>query len=1033
MTRHYHRNLAILSKNTLPPHAAKIPYDTVEQAMEGVREASSKFSLLNGDWQFSYYPHEAFVPEDYYSVTYDDRDWATIPVPANWQLHGYDIPVYTNVKYAIPVDPPNIPAENPVGLYRRHFTIEASVLDDRHILHFGGVAIAFTVFVNGHEVGYSEGSHMPSEFDISAYLVAGDNLLAVEVYKWATTTYLEDQDFWRLNGIFREVYLYRTHQSYIADYTVRGLLDESYTHGLLSVKVLAAGPDTTMNFILQEMDGTPIVMKSEEVVEGMAAMAYEVPKVRRWSAETPELYRLILTMTDEEGHLIDVREHVFGFRTIEVKQGQFFVNGVSIKVKGVNRHDTHPDRGYAVTREDMIQDMTLMKAHNINMVRSAHYPNDLFWYELCDRYGMYSMDEADLETHGFIHNEKLGANGIGQVVGVNDLSEWREAFVDRARRMVQTHKNHTAILFWSLGNESGFGSNHLAMRDYIREADDSRPIHYESAGELPCGDMVSVMYPSVEEVIRQGQRTDDERPYFICEYLHSMGNSMGYQEAYMDAIYNHDRLVGGCVWEWADHGLRRYTQEGEMWFAYGGDFGDKPNDLKFCIDGMVTPDRIPHTGLMAYKHVIAPVRVHGLNALKGEVEVENRYDFLDMSNLVLHWTLMKDDEVVQKGQIHDLAIEPHEKKALKLPYEVAEKQTEKCAYFLNIAFETKEVPTFMDEEMTVYEHQIVLPVQCEVQRSCGGIGGGLDVRETPHELTVTTEDATVTFDKVYGKLSGYEVFGEAMVVAGLEENFFRAATDNDEMGWVMREDAPAGHWRSAGLHDLKRNVTGVTTEVGEDAVTIKVEANFAETHQYLCMTTEVRYRITADGAVDVAICFNPLKAMDELPRLGMTLTLKRDFDRFAWFGRGPQESYSDRKGGTLINLYRGTVAEQFEPYIIPQENGNKTDTRWCSLLNSEGKGLLVVAGTLMNTSVMHYTQTNLYEAMHTYDLKEIDGTVLNIDYGQTGIGNGSCGPGNLEAFKLKAVPTQFTYQLRPYATSLGSEMAVYKSCFVKKA
>ena len=1027
MTRDYFKYLDILSMNTLEPHGAKVPYDTIQQAMEGIRENSSKFRLLNGDWKFSYYNHPAYVPDDYFAVDYDDSGWNMIPVPSNWQLHGYDIPVYTNVAYPIPVDPPNVPAENPVGLYRRHFSIDAKDLGDRHILHFGGVSIAFTVFINGQEVGYSQGSHMPSEFDISNYLVEGENLLAVEVYKWAATSYLEDQDFWRLSGIFREVYIYRTAQSYIADYRASGLLDKTYTDGLLDVNVTVSGSqDLTMNFIFQELNGEPIVMMSEEVVDGQAAFSYTMTNVRKWSAETPELYRLVLTLTDEAGNTIDVREHVMGFRTIEVKDRQFFINGVSVKVKGVNRHDTHPDRGYAVTRQDMIQDITLMKEYNINMVRSSHYPNDPFWYELCDRYGMYSMDEADIETHGFVRNDNLPDNGISQAFGVNDKPEWKDAFVDRAKRMVMRDKNYTSILFWSLGNESGYGSNHDAMYEWVRSYDSTRPVHYETAGEVPFTEMVSVMYPPLEEVIRQGERTDDDRPYFICEYIHSMGNSMGHQQEFMDAIYKYDRLVGGCIWEWADHGLRRQTEDSEEWFAYGGDFGDTPNDLKFCIDGMVYPDRIPHTGMIEYKQVIAPVKVYGVESLKGVIEVENRYDFLDMSNLTLGWVLVKDGVAVETGQINDLSIHPHERMTIQLPYEVAEVQQEKCTYHLNTFFDTKEVPPFMDTKMNVYTNQIELPIVCKPSVE-DSLHGTVKVTDNRHELLIEAGEAVVTFDKVYGKITGYKAFGSEMLVAGLEENFFRAPTDNDEKGWIMRDDCAAGIWRKAGLDKLGRNVNDVAFEEKDGAVIITVEANFAKTAEYLAFETKVVYTITADGAVDVDVDFIPKMELDLLPRLGMTLTLKKDYNQFSWLGRGPHESYVDKKESAIVGLYRGTVAEQFENYIIPQENGNKTDTRWCSVVNKNGDGILVVAKELMDTSVMHYTQHNVSEALHTFDLKEIDGTVLNIDYGQSGLGNGSCGiEDQLEKYKIKSLPVRFGYTILPYAMDMGSETAVYK-------
>ncbi len=1026
MTREYYKDLKILNKNTLPAHGCKTPYDSIEQAMTADREASSAFMLLTGDWKFNYYKHPAYVPEDYYKTSYDDGEWDTIPVPSNWQLHGYGIPVYTNVAYPIPVDPPHVPAENPVGLYRRSFEIMADQLEQRHILHFGGVSIAFTVFVNGKEVGYSQGSHMPSEFDISDYLVEGENLLAVEVYKWAATSYLEDQDFWRLSGIFREVYIYRTHQSYIEDYKIQGLLDATYKDGVLKVAVEAVGADLTMNFILQTLDGEVIAVKSEEMVEGLANFDYLLEEVKPWSAEMPNLYRLVFALLDDEGDIVDVREHVFGFRTIEVKGGQFYINGVSSIMKGVNRHDTHPDRGYAVTREDMIEDICLMKAHNINMVRTSHYPNDPYWYELCDRFGMYCMDEADLETHGFIRNEKLERNGIGQKAVINDLPEWEEAFVDRAERMVQRDKNYTSILFWSLGNESGFGRNHEAMLSYIRDEDTTRLVHYESAGELPFADMVSVMYPSVPEVIRQGERTDDERPYFICEFIHSMGNSMGNQQEYFDAIYKYPRLVGGCIWEWADHGLRRQTEEGEEWFAYGGDFGDTPNDMKFCIDGMVYPDRIPHTGLIEYKQVIAPVKVYALDSLSGDIEVENRYDFTNLDELVMTWTLTRDGQVVEKGVIENLDCQPHEKVSIGLPYNIAKHQIEKCHYHLTVTFDTKVEPLFMDEIMNVYTYQVELPTVSEVKGRDSALSGTFDVFESEHTLKIITDEAVIRFDKIYGKLVGYEVDGKEILMEGLEENFFRAPTDNDEKGWVMREDSLAGAWRRLGLDALQRDVRSIEIDHENKQSSIKVVSVFAKTAEYPALSTTVSYIVTPDGTIDVSMALSSLREIESLARIGMTLTAHESYEQFAWFGRGPHESYVDKKESAIIDLYTGTVADQYEPYIVPQEHGNKTDTRWCALTNESGTGLLVVAKDKMDTSVSVFSQDMLYKAMHTYELETCGGSVLNIDYGQAGIGNGSCGPDLLDQYRLPAENVEFGYKIMPLKSGIDGVWMLYK-------
>ncbi|MDF1615929.1 glycoside hydrolase family 2 TIM barrel-domain containing protein [Petrocella sp. FN5] len=1032
MAKDYWKDLSILGMNTLDPHGSSISFDSLEQALIGDRLKSSRFIMLNGLWKFMYYKHPAYVPDDYYMPEYDDALWDTLPVPSNWQLHGYDRPVYTNVAYPIPVDPPNIPEENPVGCYRKVFLVENAWDDLKTILHFGGVSIAFTVYVNGKEVGYSQGSHMPSEFDITPYVHVGENLLSVEVYKWAATSYLEDQDFWRMSGIFREVYLYATHKKHIKDYWVQSLLDASYKTGVLDLSIETEGvqdlDEMTAAVVVYETSNHCILETSLEVIQGKAKLNHKIKNVKTWNAETPNLYQLVISLINSKGEVVDIRRQTIGFRSIQIQDGQFLINGVPVKLKGVNRHDTHPERGYAVTREDMLEDILLMKQHNINMVRSSHYPNDPYWYELCNQYGMYCMDEADLETHGFVRNEGIANNGIGQALGINHLKEWEAAFVDRAKRMVLRDKNQPSILFWSLGNESGYGPNHDAMASYIRSIDTTRPIHYESAGEAGVVDMVSVMYPSVDRVITEGKREDEKRPYFICEFIHAMGNSMGNQQEYFDAIYKYDRLVGGCIWEWADHGITRQDAKKGTWFAYGGDFGDEPNDLKFCIDGMVYPDRRPHTGLLEFKQVISPIKVTEVDGNKGIINIENRYDFIDLSHIKMNWELIEDGAVIMMGSINDLSIRPHMDALIHLPYDLDEIGKDGRDYHLNTYFISKEPMMYTLDCHEVYKHQIEIKTSSLIATMRQNEKNYFSLqKENKLELLLKGKEFEIVFDKVYGVLSSIKIEGVEALEEGLTENFFRAPTDNDEKGWVGREDCPAGLWRKVGLDRLSRNVKSVEIIKSESQVQIQVEANFAKTSEYIAFETTVNYVIQGNGRMDVTMAVRPQIEIDLLPRIGMMFKMKSGFDQLSWYGRGPHESYCDKKESALVGIYHGRVEEQFEPYIIPQENGNKTETRWHSLVNEDGVGIMITAKEQMDFSVMHYDLKNLTEATHTYELKRIPETLVMIDYGQSGLGNGSCGPDQLEKYKLKPINTVFEFVILPIQKNKRNEVSLYRN------
>ncbi len=1017
-------DIEVLGRNREPAKSTMIPYHDIETAMCKERGASQLFKLLNGDWKFSYYETPVTVPEDFSDSDHDDSEWDLISVPGNWQMYGYDIPVYTNVNYPYPVDPPNIPDMNPTGLYRKVFTLPERWSGKRIVLHFGGVNSAFELWINGNKTGYSQGSHMPSEFDVTQYVKTGDNLIAVKVLKYSSSSYLEDQDFWRLSGIFREVYLYATQMVYISDIFIKPDLDNNYQNGQLQVETgisglsLKSGEQYKLKTVLYD-DCDNLVDENEQTVDAvnkdvvMALHCYKIENPKKWSAEFPNLYKMLFLLTDEAGNLIFCTCLHTGFRKVEIRDKQLFINGVSVKLKGVNRHDTHPDTGHAVSRESMLTDILLMKRHNINTVRTSHYPNDPYWYELCDTYGMYVIDEADIETHGFHYNDPE--------YDVSDKAEWKGAFVDRAVRMVERDKNSPCIISWSLGNESRYGSNHLAMIDYIRNRDDSRFIHYERAEYDKGPDVVSVMYPTVERLEDEGKREDDPRPFFMCEYAHAMGNGPGNLKEYWETIYRYPRLIGGCVWEWADHGIRQYTQDGEEYYAYGGDFGDKPNDGNFCIDGLVWPDRIPHTGLLEYKKAIEPFKTKGVDLENGVIRITNLYDFSLPENVKCIWHLMKDDKLVQEGNLDITDIQPHACKDFSLNLKVSKSDENTSEYFLNILFVLNKNTIWAPEGHELCKTQFELPVASVV--NIIGLDDMEDITlcDDGRFVVIFGEDFEVEFDKFSGAMSSYIFRDVQMLEAGPTESLWRAPTDNDKSRQSIK-------WRQLGLDSLQRRIEFFKYEtIAGKAAKIIVGTVLGSYAYKPVYRTEVTYTVFGNGDIKVDSKFVPLREMTYLPVIGFELTMPFGFEYFSWFGRGPWENYRDKKESTIIDVYRQTVQEQYEPYIYPQETGNKSDVRWAGLTDYNGNGLLFIGEPTFEISALHFTSKDLDEAKHTYDLQTRDEVTVKINYSQGALGSNSCGPEPMEKYRLKPETIEFSFLIRPYSRSENNEMNLSKT------
>ncbi len=996
-------NPQLLSVNRQPAHATSIPYADDATAFAGVSGASPFFRLLNGNWKFSCLPSPEAVPTGFEATEYDASDWDTLPVPSNWQMHGYGRPQYCNVQYPYPVDPPYVPNDNPVGLYRREFTLPAAWAGKHVFLNFDGVDSAFTVWLNGEKIGYSQVSHLPSEFDLTPHLVPGQNVLAVQVFQWSDGSYLEDQDAWRLSGIFRDVSLVARPDVYLRDVRLRTIFDAGFVDAHLEIAAVVEGP-AQHTLTARLLDSLGAEVAAATVGAASAPTTLPVAKPFHWSAEEPNLYTLLLTLADSSGAVLTVERFAVGFRQIAIENGRMLVNGTAITLKGVNRHDTHPDLGHVTPRPHMLRDIEVMKRHNINTVRTSHYPNDPYWLDLCDQYGLYVIDEADLETHGF---QDYGGDW-GQL-SKNPL--WREAYVDRAERMVLRDRNHPSIILWSLGNESGYGPNHDAMAEAIRALDPTRFIHYETAydGGDKIVDIISRMYTHVPDLILEGERSDETRPFFLCEYAHAMGNGPGSLKEYWEAIYKYPRLLGGCVWEWSDHGIRQFTENGTEFFAYGGDFGDVPNDGNFCIDGLTDPDRNPHPALLELKKVIAPVFVEAKNLKAGVVTIHNRYDFVTLGHLDAVWSVQRGGVTVQQGTLTLPLIAPNSAADITIPCTLP--SSGEC--HLNITFTQAGDTLWAKRGHEIAWAQFALPGKALAAPASVSHNRlpPLTVIETAGQLLINGEDFRLTFDTLHGALSEWMFHETPLLVSGPAVNLWRAPTDNDV-------HQMAGLWRKAGLDRLVSRASSVTwKQEDSSAVRIEIVLTLAAISRPPAFSVRHTYLLSGNGEIVLETHITPHGDLPPLPKLGLELHLPAGFNHFAWAGLGPHESYPDRRESVKFGVYRGTVAEQFENYIRPQENGNKSDVRWAAVTSSLGVGLLATAQPLMNTSVHHYTPADLTHAEHTYDLKPRPETIWHLDHAVGGLGSQSCGPGPLPQYLLNAEETHFVVCLKPLTTA----------------
>lgn len=936
----------IVSDKRLPANAAPVPYNFDGKAMR---------KSLNGIWDFCLTDRHTMNVDGFHPIF----------VPASWQTQGFGLPAYMNRAYPFTVNPPYVPQDTPIGIYKRSFFTDNSA-SHTHIT-FDGVDSGFDFYINGQYAGFSKGSHMSAEFDITELLHDGENELVVRVFAYTDGSYLESQDKWRLSGIFRDVYLTFLPAVYLTDIYVSAHADGTFQY---EASLCGSGG------IHAELYQQDICLYKADGCTG----AGHIKDVRTWTAETPFLYTLRLTVNQQCRYELPV-----GFRDIQIQDGRLFVNGKSIKLKGVNRHDFHPDYGQYTPPAHMELDIILMKQHNINMVRCAHYPASPYFYDLCDRYGLYVMSEADIETHGM----QLVPRAYSSL---SDDETWQTAYLDRAERMVRRDRNHPCIIIWSLGNESGFGKNHIAMSEYIHSVDE-RPVHYMHASDRCCVDIVSKMYPSLDYLLKQA-KTKDSRPFFMNEFAHAMGNSPGSLKEYWEMIERHPRLIGGAVWEWCEQ-----TLPGTHAHCYGGDFGEQVHDGNLCADGLVTADRVARPALIEYQSVIQPIKFRYIGGQK--ITVYNCFDFIPLTDFIFEWELFRGTASADSG-IFYVSAKPHSHSTITLPI-VYDHTAE---YLLNITAKLKKDCIWASAghitaraqfclTPPVYSPAVikpVLPIQCT---------------ENGASVVLQGKDFSISYDKHANQLHDFCFQGQTVFSASNLFHVWRAPTDNDRAIPNPPHTSMLYLWRSLGLDRVRADVRAVTVDTENPYKTIiRTQVIHGAAGLAYLYRSEYIYTVHSNGLIEIHahFCPNPLwktpaKILPNLPRLGIQLCMDSAFDAFTWFGKGPHECYCDRCDSGIIGLYQGSIDEQFTDYIRPQENGNKTQVRYASLDNGD-ICLTAVYETPFDTSVSRYTDDMLEKAMHTDELEPYHQILWNIDWRQSGLGSNACGPMPLEPYLI---------------------------------
>lgn len=975
---------AVNGLGRLKPRSITYSYNSVEDALANNRE-ETEFMMLDGKWNFRFFPDSESSDIPFYDEGFDVSEWDNIEVPSCWEMQGYGYPHYTNITYPFPYNPPYIDRDNPVGLYVKDFCMPSEWVDDKRIIiHFGGVYSGYYLWINGHMAGYAEDSCLPSEFDITSYLKEGRNTVAVKVFKWTDGSYLEDADHWRMAGIHREVFLAAYPENSIYDFGVRTVFDRRYENATLQIRPelrLAEGFDysqwkveaclyTSHDSLVSDKVTVSADIITEEVYPQRDNVDYplleiEVENPLKWTAETPNLYKLVLVLKDPDGKIRDVRTTDVGFREIRVKGQQLMVNGVPVKLYGINRHDHNPETGKTVTEKDIEADIVLMKKLNFNSVRTSHYPNSPYFYELCDRYGLYVIDEANVETHG--------CGGM-----LSNDPEWFSPFTERVSRMVVRDRNHPSVIMWSLGNESGCGPAHSAASGWVKVYDPTRPVHYEGAQDLPTDpyyvDIISRMYPTYEELEKMALDTNHKRPILMCEYAHSMGNSTGGMKEYWETIRKYPSLLGGHIWDWKDQGLYKKDSLGQRFLAYGGDFEPESeyNDGAFCCNGIILADMTLKPAAYECKYIFQPVEFIAENIKEGKLKIVNRNFFISTAPYVFRWEIISDKGVEQSGILPDIDIAAGDTLTAFVPYKAINGNGREC--FLNIYASLKEKSLYADAGYDVAAGQFRITASVEGIKKLPG--NHFDVKETEDAVEVSVSGRKVTVSKGSGYVTEVMSGKRKVLSDTLKPNFWRALTDNDARGWRIAETS--GVWQSA---PDNMNLISMDIDKKETACEIRVRKCLPDL-AYL----ELEYALQSDGSLHVKFNLSLTDSAPEPLRVGMQTSVPSEYISVEYYGRGPFENYSDRKSSAFVGKYRMATGDMAFDYIRPQENGNRCDTRWLTLETAEGERIHITGIPEFSFSVWDYSQKALSEALHGIELPDGEAYTLNIDHEQAGVG-----------------------------------------------
>ena len=1004
----YYENLSVLHENTMPARAYFIPASKRMDNLVEHREESDRMQLLNGTWKFQYFNSIYDIQDSFFEKNYDTENFDEIQVPSVWQMAGYDTHQYTNIRYPFPFDPPYVPQDIPCGAYVHTFEYSRDEKAPKSFLNFEGVDSCFYVWINGSYIGYSQVSHMTSEFDVTDVLQDGTNTVAVLVMKWCDGSYLEDQDKFRMSGIFRDVYILKRPKQAISDYHIKTRIEDMLAKVEIEMKFYSP---LNVKISIEDRNGAVVALGSI-AEEGTAVLEIASPEL--WNTENPYLYKLILETENEV-----IVDHI-ALRKIEIKDQVIYLNGQKIKFRGVNRHDSDPVTGFTINPEQITTDLTLMKQHNFNAIRSSHYPNAPFFYEMCDKYGFMVIDEADIEAHGpfmIYRKEDTDYNRFKRWnEKIADDPVWEEAIVDRVKLMVERDKNRFCIVMWSMGNESAYGCNFEKALEWTKNFDPDRITQYESARyrnydetyDYSNLDVYSRMYPALSE-IQEYLDKDGSKPFLLVEYCHSMGNGPGDFEDYFQMIQDNDKMCGGFVWEWCDHAIAHGTAEnGKTIYAYGGDHGEEIHDGNFCMDGLVYPDRTVHTGLLEYKNVYRPARVISYNKESGELVLHNYMDFDDLKDYVkISYELTQDGLVISKGKLPEVSVAPHSEGKINLKINVPE--SGKC--YLKFIYHLKKKLPLLDENYILGFDEIEVSkddAKCKLAEKWlqkTAVDSELQVNENDTQIHIKGREFAYTIDKRTALFTEMKFAGREYLNHPMELNIWRAPTDNDM--YIKSE------WKKA--HYDRAYTRAYTTEVvqGKHGVKITSHASVvAETVQKILDVT-ITWKIEAAGKIDADIAVTKDDEFPDLPRFGVRMFLDKKLSAVRYFGMGPQESYCDKHQAASHGLYQANVDDLHEDYIRPQENGSHYDCEYVELNNSR-YGIVASAEKAFSFNASYYTQEELEKKTHNYELTESDSVVFCVDYALNGIGSNSCGPVVLDQYRFDDVLFRFQFTLVPY-------------------